>query len=52
MRSVGALAIAAVALYALADVRPVSAATPTPGDVPLVLALADIRVPSNDRPSN
>jgi hypothetical protein len=49
MRNVGALAIAAVALCALADVRPVSAAAPSPGDVPLVLALADIRVPSNDQ---
>ena len=49
MRNIGVTAIAAVALLALANVRPGDAATPAPSDVPLVLASADIRAPSDDQ---
>ena len=46
MRNIGAIAV--VVAFALAYVHPVNATTPAPGDVPLVLASADIRPPSND----
>lgn len=49
MRNIGAMVIAVVALFALANVHPVNATTPAPGDVPLVLASADIQTPSNDQ---
>jgi hypothetical protein len=49
MRNIGAMAIRAVALFALANVHPVNATTPAPDGVPLVLASADIRTPSNDQ---
>jgi hypothetical protein len=49
MRNIVATAIGVVALFALANVHPVNATTPAPGDVPLVLASADIQTPSNDQ---
>jgi hypothetical protein len=47
MRNIGAMAIPVV-MFVLANVQPVNATTPAAGDVPLVLASADIRTPSND----
>jgi len=48
MRSKSATVIAVLALLALANVRAVTAATSTPGELPVVLASADIRAPSDD----
>src|SRR5262245_41768310 len=49
MRNIGAMAIAAVGLFALANAHAVNATTRAPDDVPLVLASADVRAPSNDQ---
>jgi hypothetical protein len=49
MRNIGAMAIAVVVLFALANTDPVNATTPDSGDLPLVLASADIRTPANDQ---
>ena len=49
MRNIGAMAIAAVALLALANAHSVHATTQAADDVPLVLASAAMRAPSDDQ---